>query len=173
MDWLRDRERELVRKDGSILPVVVNATAIRDEAGHYVMSRSTVFDNTRRKQAEETLRFANHELERAMRLKDEFLANMSHELRTPLNAILTLTEVMLDGVYGDLPTRQERAMRHVDASGRHLLELINDLLDLSKVEAGKLTLEIEATAPDEVCQDEHALRQGSCRQEGYPAQLQQ
>ena len=97
LDWLRDQERELVRKDGSIMPVLVNATAIRDEAGNYVMSRSTVFDNTRRKQAEETLRFANRELERAMRLKDEFLANMSHELRTPLNAILTLTEVILDG----------------------------------------------------------------------------
>ena len=81
-----------------------------------------------------------------------FLANMSHELRTPLNGILTLSEVILDGVYGELPPRQERAMRHIDACGRHLLELINDLLDLSKVEAGKLTLDIEATAPDEVWQ---------------------
>ncbi|NCC35869.1 MAG: PAS domain S-box protein, partial [Chloroflexia bacterium] len=78
---------------------------------------------------------ANLELARAVRAKDEFLANMSHELRTPLNAILALSEGLLEQLRGPLNERQQASLRNIEASGRHLLALINDILDLSKVEA--------------------------------------
>ncbi len=89
------------------------------------------------------LRESNDELSRATRLKDEFLASMSHELRTPLNAVLGLTEALREGVYGELTDRQVKPMARIEESGRHLLELINDILDLSKIEAGKLDLAVE------------------------------
>ena len=81
------------------------------------------------------------ELEVASRHKSEFLANMSHELRTPLNAVIGFSEVLLDRMFGDLNDRQEEYLRDIWTSGRHLLELLNDILDLSKVEAGQMVLE--------------------------------
>jgi len=95
---------------------------------------------------------ANAELARANRLKDEFLAAMSHELRTPLNAVLGIAEALQEGVYGDLNANQHRSLRHVEESGRHLLTLINDILDLSKIEAGKLVLEPTPVSVQAVCQ---------------------
>ncbi|MCX5765517.1 MAG: response regulator [Gemmatimonadetes bacterium] len=83
------------------------------------------------------LRDANAELERASRHKDEFLAAMSHELRTPLNAILGLTEAMQEGLFGPVTDAQGRSLSDIESSGRHLLAVINDILDLSKVMAGK------------------------------------
>jgi GAF domain-containing protein len=82
------------------------------------------------------------QLEVASRHKSQFLANMSHELRTPLNAILGYTELLLDGIYGQIPEKAQETMQRVDRSGRHLLALINDVLDLSKIEAGQLTLSL-------------------------------
>ena len=95
---------------------------------------------------------ANAELARAARLKDEFLANMSHELRTPLNAILGLSETLQDAVYGPINDKQDKALRNIEESGRHLLALINDVLDLSKIGAGKVELNIEPALVDDVCQ---------------------
>jgi signal transduction histidine kinase/CheY-like chemotaxis protein len=85
---------------------------------------------------------ANAELARAARLKDEFLANMSHELRTPLNAILGMSEMLQEGIYGNLDEKQTKSVHTIEESGRHLLSLINDILDLAKIEAGKVKLDI-------------------------------
>ena len=98
------------------------------------------------------LRIANAELEKAARMKDEFLANMSHELRTPLNSILGSAEVLRERLLGDLNERQISLLNTIDESGHHLLSLINDVLDLSKIEAGMLTLELRPTSVDQVCQ---------------------
>ena len=82
------------------------------------------------------------ELEIANKHKSEFLANMSHELRTPLNAILGFTELIIDNIYGDVPDKIKEVLERVEKNGRHLLSLINDVLDLSKIEAGRLKLSI-------------------------------
>jgi signal transduction histidine kinase/CheY-like chemotaxis protein len=95
---------------------------------------------------------ANRELTRAARLKDEFLANMSHELRTPLTAVLGLAEALRDRVYGELNEKQIRALETIERSGAHLLALINDILDISRIEAGKLELEILPVSPAGVCE---------------------
>jgi signal transduction histidine kinase/ActR/RegA family two-component response regulator len=81
------------------------------------------------------------ELELASRHKSEFLASMSHELRTPLNAVLGFSEVLLERMFGDINERQEEYLRDIHGSGKHLLELLNEILDLSKVEAGRMELE--------------------------------
>src|SRR5262249_183963 len=83
------------------------------------------------------------ELEVASKHKSQFLANMSHELRTPLNAILGYSELILDNIYGDMPEKARAVLERLQANGRHLLGLINDVLDLSKIEAGQLTLSLE------------------------------
>ncbi len=94
----------------------------------------------------------NAELARAARLKDEFLAAMSHELRTPLNAILGSAEILRDEVFGALNDKQLKYSRNIEESGRHLLELINDILDLSKIEAGKMQLDLGPVSVKSVCE---------------------
>jgi CheY-like chemotaxis protein len=98
------------------------------------------------------LSVANAELARSARLKDEFLASMSHELRTPLNAILGMSEALLEQVYGELNEKQFKSLRSVEESGRHLLALINDILDLSKIGAGKMGLDLGPVSVESVCQ---------------------
>lgn len=95
---------------------------------------------TQQAQLINSLAIANQQLARATQLKDEFLATMSHELRTPLNSILGLTEGLCEQVYGDLTPRQLKSLQTIDRNGQHLLSLINDILDLAKIEAGKLEL---------------------------------
>ncbi|MES2038170.1 MAG: response regulator [Pseudomonadota bacterium] len=87
----------------------------------------------------------NQQLEQASRMKSEFLANMSHELRTPLNAIVGFSEILKDGLMGSLSTQQKDASVDIFNSGKHLLALINDILDLSKIEAGKMQINLEST----------------------------
>ena len=84
------------------------------------------------------LKARSAEVEVASRHKSEFLASMSHELRTPLNAVIGFSEVLLERMFGDLNDRQEEYLRDIWSSGKHLLELLNEILDLSKVEAGQM-----------------------------------
>ena len=97
------------------------------------------------------LAISNEELARATRLKDEFLANMSHELRTPLNAILGMAEGLQEQVFGPLNARQEKALATIERSGTHLLELINDILDVAKIEAGQMELDLKAMPIASLC----------------------
>lgn len=95
---------------------------------------------------------ANSNLARALRVKDEFLANMSHELRTPLNAILGLSESLGEQIAGPLNEKQQKYISTISESGHHLLSLINDILDLAKIEAGQITLDINKVDIHSVCQ---------------------
>jgi GAF domain-containing protein len=94
----------------------------------------------------------SRQLEVASQHKSQFLANMSHELRTPLNAILGYTELMADGIYGELPEKTLGVLKRLESNGRHLLGLINDVLDLSKIEAGQLTLDLSDYSLEDIAQ---------------------
>jgi GAF domain-containing protein len=94
----------------------------------------------------------SRQLEVASQHKSQFLANMSHELRTPLNAILGYTELMADGIYGELPDKTMGVLKRLESNGRHLLGLINDVLDLSKIEAGQLVLELSDYSLEDIAQ---------------------
>ena len=105
------------------------------------------------------LAVSNQYLLRATRLKDEFLANMSHELRTPLNAILGMAEGLQEEVFGDINAQQLNALRVIESSGSHLLELINDILSLAKIEAGQIALDYTSVSVDQLCQSTLAFIQ--------------
>jgi signal transduction histidine kinase/CBS domain-containing protein len=97
------------------------------------------------------LQFTNQELARATRLKDEFLANMSHELRTPLNAILGMTEGIQEEVFGVINEKQNKALQTVTSSATHLLSLINDILDVAKIESGQIQLNCDSIPLNHLC----------------------
>jgi GAF domain-containing protein len=100
----------------------------------------------------EEIQDKSRQLEVASQHKSQFLANMSHELRTPLNAILGYTELMADGIYGVLPEKTIGVLKRLESNGRHLLGLINDVLDLSKIEAGQLVLELAPYSIEDIAQ---------------------
>jgi len=98
------------------------------------------------------LALSNQELARATRLKDEFLSNMSHELRTPLNAILGMSEALQEEVFGTLNQKQHHSIKTIESSGNHLLSLINDILDVAKIESGKFELNRTPTSINKLCE---------------------
>jgi len=150
-------ENRVLRPDNSMVYVLVKGQPILDETGKLLSFLGTVLDITSRKQSEEQLRQTNEQLARTTRLKDEFLANMSHELRTPLNAILGMTEGLQDRVFGTINERQIKALQTIERSGSHLLELINDILDIAKIESGQLELDCTPTAVILLCQSSLAF----------------
>ncbi|HEX7718932.1 MAG TPA: PAS domain S-box protein [Woeseiaceae bacterium] len=129
------------RKDGTEFPVEISLSPLETEDGTLVSS--AIRDITDRKLVERALQEKNEELAKANKAKDSFLATMSHELRTPLNAIIGFTGTLLMRLPGPLTADQEKQLKTVQSSSRHLLALINDLLDVAKIEAGKVELSPE------------------------------
>ncbi len=158
----------IVTKDGRKRWITDLAVPLHDAAGAVVGTVGFLQDVTERKESEKVIKQYASELEarvrertvelvQANRAKDEFLANMSHELRTPLNGILGFSEMLLEGVRGPLNEKQEQAVRVVQSSGEHLLGLINDILDVSKIESGKFELHFEKIEVNDVCQSSLAF----------------
>jgi len=136
-------EYRAVTKQGDIRWLVSKGAIVeRDARGSPLRMVGTVMDITEHKKAEEAVLIAKKAAEEANKAKSEFLANMSHELRTPLNSILGFSEVLQDKMFGDLNKKQEEYVNYILESGQHLLSLINDILDLSKVESGKIEIEL-------------------------------
>lgn len=150
------------RKDGSVFPVEISLSPIHSDEGFHVIA--TVRDVTARRLAEERfqelqdrftreleeknrqLQQRNAEVERSDRLKSEFLASMSHELRSPLHTIIGFAELLLEELEGPLNDKQKRFVSNIHQDSRHLLALINDLLDISKIEAGRMEFHLEKFA---------------------------
>lgn len=140
------------RKDGSTFPVDISLSPVHSEEGLRVTA--VIRDISERKLAEDRLRalqqdytreleLRNRDVERANRMKSEFLASMSHELRTPLHTVIGFAELLAEELEGPLNDKQKRFVYHIQKDSMHLLELINDILDLSKIEAGRLRIERE------------------------------
>ena len=152
------------RKDGTEFPVEISLSPLDTEEGTLVSS--SIRDITDRKGVERTLQEKNLELERASRAKDQFLATMSHELRTPLNAIIGFTGTLLMQLPGPLTSDQDKQLRTVQGSARHLLSLINDLLDLAKIESGKVEIDLQAVPVAEVMREVCASLQPAAQKKG-------
>ncbi len=132
-----------IRKDGSVFPVLTHVSALKDETGRVLYLAATFQDITERKRAEEALKQKTVEAEEASRLKSQFVSNVSHELRTPLNAILGYSALLSEEVFGALNQEQKGPLEGIQRNAKELLHLINDVLDLSRIEAGKLPIHPE------------------------------
>jgi signal transduction histidine kinase len=144
---------EARRKDGSRFPVEISLSQVKSSAASHITA--IIRDVSERRQMEDQLRavqgkyiheleLRNREAEQANKLKTEFLANMSHELRSPLHTVIGFAELLAEETDGPLSEKQKRFLTHIQNDSRHLLDIIDDLLDLSKIEAGRLELRQEA-----------------------------
>ncbi len=154
-------ETKLKRKDGRLIDISLSISLLRDDSNRVIGTVGVSKDITEKKRYEEELKAlnerleervlertreleaANRELEKSNKLKSQFIANMSHELRTPLNSIIGFSETLIEMPVGRLNEKQERYIRNIHTSGKHLLQLINNILDLAKIEAGRLSLYCE------------------------------
>jgi diguanylate cyclase (GGDEF)-like protein/PAS domain S-box-containing protein len=166
--YITNYETQLITKDGSIVDVILTLSIIKNGDGKIHGTVGISKDITEKKKLERAieernlelkelnekleekviertmeLEKANRELERSNKLKSQFIATMSHELRTPLNSILGFSELLLDEVFGNLTEKQKRYVNNIYNSGNHLLQLINNILDLAKIESGKMELHYE------------------------------
>jgi PAS domain S-box-containing protein len=156
-------EYRMMARDGRVVWFHDQAVLLRDDKGQPLYWQGIKVDITTRKQAEAEILSLNADLERrvqerttalerALRAKDEFLASMSHELRTPLNAILGLSESLAEHIAGPLNEKQQHYVKTISESGNHLLSLINDILDLARIESGQVVLNISEVDLQQVCQ---------------------
>jgi signal transduction histidine kinase/CBS domain-containing protein/ActR/RegA family two-component response regulator len=147
----QDGEVKLVQQIADQLALAIHQASLFEKLQQELTEREQA--ETRLVESNQQLALSNQELARATRLKDEFLASMSHELRTPLNVILGLSESLQDAVFGAINDRQQKSIVTIEKSGKHLLALINDILDLSKMEANKFHLEPIDVSIQSICQN--------------------
>lgn len=146
------REIDLAYQQANIYAKELNAKITESKQAEQALAEERSLLARRVEERTAELSAANAELARTARAKDEFLASMSHELRTPLNAILGLTEALQEQTRGPLNEHQLKSLHTIEESGRHLLALINDILDITKVEAGKLELQLDPVPVEAICQ---------------------
>ncbi len=152
-------EHRVTRSDGSALWLRATAEFLRDQNGRVTEAVGTVQDITLQKETEAALIAAKQMADQASKAKSEFLSNMSHELRTPLNAILGFAQLISSAKDSPLSARQSEHIQYIMEGGQHLLNLINEILDLAKIEAGKLQLSLEATSVRELINESLAFCQ--------------
>ena len=168
-------ELELIRKDGSTIWTDITASGMYDETNRIAGIVGVARDITARKQMEDDLRTAKDAAEAATRAKSRFLANMSHEIRTPMTAILGYAELLMDPTIG--ASSRNNYLATIRRSGEHLLSLINDILDLSKIEAGKMSLDLQPCNVVAMLADVASMVRPRAEQRGvsfsveYPAEL--
>ena len=162
-------ERKLLRLDGTAVHVLKTVVQV-DIAGRPMLLESFV-DNSVRLQAQQELQRAKEAAEAANRAKSDFLANMSHELRTPLTAIIGFAELIQEKALGDLTAKQEQYIQIIADSGRHLLALINEILDLAKVESGTMVLECAPVAITNLLEHSMTLFKEKCLKRGIRQSL--
>lgn len=162
-------EYRIIHADGSECWVADRGQVVA-EGNSFVRRRDgALFDISEQKQTEAMLAKVNQELLEHTRLTGEFLANISHEIRTPLSVILTIAESLQEGIYGAATPRQGEALGRLRRSGRHLLGLVNDILDMAKMEAGKLTLHMQRIAVEAICT--HSLQMAQDLAQGKKIKL--
>jgi PAS domain S-box-containing protein len=152
--WLQT-EIDFSQKITNQLAIAIQQASLFDQLQRELAERQQT--EAKLTESNQKLAISNQELVRATRLKDEFLANMSHELRTPLNAILGMTEAVLDEIFGPINEQQRKSLQTVERSGSHLLELINDILDVAKIESGQIELDCTAISVSHLCQSSLAF----------------
>ena len=186
---VRKFEALVRKKDGSTLWISEDAKAVRDEKGRVLFYDAIWSDISKDKQIEEErqrhlteleekvrqrteeLKLALDAAEEASRAKSDFLTSMSHELRTPLTAIIGFSEILLGEFAGKLNEKQRQYVNYILESGSHLLSLINDILDLSKVEAGKMELKTSKVRVGEILEGSLSMIRDSCQREGISLEL--
>jgi PAS domain S-box-containing protein len=156
----------LLTREGREMPIADSGAPIQDPTGQVYGAVMVFRDITASKQAEAALIRAKEAAEAAERTKSEFLATMSHELRTPLNVILGYTDILLDGGFGDLPAAQLDVLRRIDRNSRVLYELISMVLDLNRLEAGRLPVDVKDVQVAQLLGEIRVEMQGLCEQSG-------
>jgi PAS domain S-box-containing protein len=145
----QDTEAELLQQIANSVAISIQQASFLEQLQQELGDRQLAEQELAERNQQ--LSINNVELERATRLKDEFLANMSHELRTPLNAILGLTESLQEEIFGIVNERQQKALQTIEKSGTHLLNLINDILDVAKIASGEMKLECSSVGVEQLC----------------------
>ena len=158
-----------LRRDGTEFPVEISLSPLQTQRGLFVSS--AIRDVTGRRRIEQALRDKNVELENAALVKDRFLSGMSHELRTPLNAIIGFTGTLLMKLPGPLNAGQEKQLSTIQSSARHLLSLINDLLDIAKIDSGKVELLLEPVSCREVLQEVSSMLKATAQTKGLSFEI--
>jgi PAS domain S-box-containing protein len=165
-DEPHQRRFRVQHANGSWIVLESHARLLKDQQGQPDSLVSVSRDVTKQVEMEHNLQQARQQAEAAARSKDEFLANMSHELRTPLNAMLGITESLQDYVYGPMPHRQLEMLAKIEQSGHHLLALINDVLDLARIESGQLDVQSSAVHIESLCQQSlQSIKQNAAKKD--------